>query len=204
MQKTLRHPDTDEQIVFETTATDVKTEQKTPFNVVTDTFDSPLGMLKSTAVNGRTEAAGNAVITQYTYDSALRRIASVENNAGGKNILNYDQNGRLKSVAPVGADWEGNYCFDFEYNNAGDLTKVFLKASGQTTGNLLVTNEADYAAGTVTARRYRSATRADEVKVTTDKYGRTSSLEEKATGQAMRKRRCSRGRRLKKAQARQR
>ena len=179
-KKTLRHPDTDEQIVFETTATDVKTEQKTPFNVVTDTFDSPLGMLKSTAVNGRTEAAGNAVITQYTYDSALRRIASVENNAGGKNILNYDQNGRLKSVAPVGADWEGNYCFDFEYNNAGDLTKVFLKASGQTTGNLLVTNEADYAAGTVTARRYRSATRADEVKVTTDKYGRTSSLEEKS------------------------
>ncbi|MGN0782063.1 MAG: substrate-binding domain-containing protein, partial [Christensenellales bacterium] len=179
-KKTLRHADTEEELIIETTATDLSLQQKTPFNVLTDGFNDPLGMLTERTFKGRNETESNALTVQYAYDALGKRIVSIENNAGGKNLLTYDQNGRLKAVTPTGWEASGGYGYSFEYNAVGDLARVRLTEDAQSEGSVLAESEADYAAGTVTTRRFRGTTRADEVKVTTDKYGRTTSLEEKS------------------------
>lgn len=179
-KKTLRHADTEEELILETTATDLSLQQKTPFNVLTDDFDDPLGMLTGTTLKGRNETEANALTVQYAYDTPAKRIVSAENNVGGKNLLTYDQNGRLKAVTPTGWETSSGYGYAFDYNAAGDLARVRLTDDAQSEGSVLAESEADYAAGTVTTRRFRGTTRADEVKVTTDKYGRTTSLEEKS------------------------
>ena len=51
-KKTLRHADTEEELIIETTATDLSLQQKTPFNVLTDGFDDPLGMLTERTFKG--------------------------------------------------------------------------------------------------------------------------------------------------------
>ena len=83
-------------------------------------------------------------------------------------------------MTPTGWETSGGYGYAFDYNAAGDLARVRLTEDAQSEGSVLAESEADYATGTVTTRRFRGTTRADEVKVTTDKYGRTTSLEEKS------------------------
>ena len=183
-KKTISHQDTTEKLVFEASATDSLRTESSETSYVKTTFDSLFGTAAEVNYRGKGESEANFLTTTFGYNVFKDRLTNVENNAGGRNRLTYDEKGRLQNVTPTGLETAGGYGYGFQYNAFGEPIKhSLIYREAETAQQLLTEKEIDYAAGTVKDKKYRNAGSADETKVTLDKYGRTSRIEERSFGE---------------------
>ena len=56
---------------------------------------------------GKGESEANFLTTTFGYNVFKDKLTNVENNAGGRNRLTYDEKGTLQNVTPTGFDTAG-------------------------------------------------------------------------------------------------
>lgn len=184
-KKTISHQDTTEKLVFEASTSSETRTESSETSYTRTTFDGLFGTAANVSYRGKTESDTNFLTTTFGCNIFKDRLTKVENNAGGRNLLTYDEKGRLQNVTPTGLETAGGYGYAFQYDVFGEPIKhSLIYGETETAQQLLTEKEIDYAAGTVKDKKYRSAGSADETKVTLDKYGRTNKIEEKSFGES--------------------
>ncbi len=183
-KKILQHPDTSEKLVFEQT---LGFNEKTETGSVDYTkikYDDFFGNVESMNYRGKNESEENMLSIQYGYNVFEDQLESLENNLGEKGSLKYDESGKLSGALTL-TENAGGYGYKFGYDHFGGIKNTYLTNGTEITERLLSAHETDYATGTMTAKVYRTDTvNADETVVELDKYGRTSEIRERNTGES--------------------
>ena len=119
--------------------------------------------------------------TSVTYGNNGKDPFLITDDAGGNKHFAYNSRGWLEEVS---TDFSADtpYGYRFTYDDFGNLSKTYLLRGKDKTVTLLTEKNIDYAAGTVTDKRYRNINSPDETTVTLDKYGRTKKIVEKSAG----------------------
>ena len=169
-KKIIQHPEADEKLIYTMTTEKDKITESTAVSHTETCYDAFFGNVSQVNYRGKDEPTSNMLSTIFNYD-VLDRLKSVENNAGGKNSLTYDANGRLSEVRQAGETGGG---YKFEYDRFGNLAKTSL-VYGTDTSQSLTGKTINYANSTITDYHYRGSD-TDYTTTTLDKYGRTVNI----------------------------
>ena len=181
-KKSVSHPETEETLAYEVTNGSDSIVEKTSVSYQKTDYDGFWGDPVSTAYRGADESASDGTLQSiYTYD-ARRRLTSVANNLGDRNLLTY-ADGRLRTVSAADGASQSLYSYRVEYDRYGDPAQIFLRNSLSEAEQKLIQKETDRANGKIITKQYRDGEDTpDTVEIALDRYGRTACIRESSAG----------------------
>ncbi|MCL2521589.1 MAG: hypothetical protein FWE36_01870 [Erysipelotrichales bacterium] len=118
--------------------------------------------------NGTRDMTSNYQLNS-TYNSMFDRLDNIRDNVNGRNILQYENVGRLSNLQSEGS----NYSYAYQYNEFGDVERTNIIRAN--VSSPITEMHIDRSSSIVTAMKYRTASDIDTTNIFLDKYGRVSS-----------------------------